>query len=147
MLVQCRFQRRRTENSGFILSLNPVGLLKDQRIYHKEYPGHRHHEPAEFVCEGLEGLGLAGDGVHSLPLRIFGFKLRPQLLLIHNTYSIRTYWTNMRLPETAITLRFISHRQCPINKMYVHRLQLGGDQTISTPCGDIADLPLPPPNR
>lgn len=62
-------------------------LFEDQRVYHEEYSGHRHHEPAEFVWEGLERLGLARDWVDSLHPGVLGFKLRPQLLLNQSTHS------------------------------------------------------------
>lgn len=59
--------------------------------YHEEDAGHRDHESAEFVSEGLEGLRLARDRVYSLYSGVLGFELGPQILLgqthIHSSIS------------------------------------------------------------
>lgn len=68
-------------------------LFKDQRVYHEEYSGHGHHEPAEFVWERLERLRLSRDGIDSFHPGVLGFKLRPQFLLIQNTHPRMNYWT------------------------------------------------------
>lgn len=64
-------------------------LYKDHCGYHEEYSRHRHHEPTEFVWEGLERFRLARDRVNSFHPGVFGFKLRPQLLLINKEWKIK----------------------------------------------------------
>lgn len=79
------------------------------RSYHEEDAGHRDHESAEFVSEGLEGLRLARDRVYSLYSGVLGFELGPQILLgqtniqyiisitlIFLTGSIKTYLPSTR---------------------------------------------------
>lgn len=71
-------------------------------FYHEEDSRHRHHEPAEFVCEGLKGLRLAGHRVHSLHSGVLGFKLGPQLLLRHTERHASRY--HMTYHMTCISL-------------------------------------------
>lgn len=90
-------------------------------FYHEEDSGHGHHEPAEFVCEGLEGLWLSGDGVDSLHPGVLGFKLGPQLLLMHRTHS--TMYHHHTISVSNQYRCFYYHVelcwQCQINKSYV----------------------------
>jgi len=109
-------------------------LFKDQRVYHEEYSGHRHHKPAEFVWEGLERLRLPGDGVDSFHPGVLGFKLRPQLLLINNTHYSQC--------NSFHFFFFIIVQSVSNVKDVLHELKLWGHLFE-----DMAELPLPPPSR